>query len=254
MNLFKKQPAAGLNDDPVVATEKLPVAAKKSKRKAPTNLSTGNPYLDARAEWLERYGDYIAQAKNWRIMAIVSGVVALIAVSGLAVSASQSKIVPYVVEVDKHGSAVAVGPADKAAPADKKIVRAYLSRFISDFRTLTSDPVQQRDAIDRVYSMLPQGSAAVTKISEYYKANSPFEAAQTKTVQIEITNALQITDMTWQIEWKETTRNQQGTVVGMPMSYKASIQFALNPPTDERQAIVNPVGIYVPDLNWSQVL
>ncbi|MBU2822367.1 type IV secretion system protein, partial [Acidithiobacillus caldus] len=26
-------------------------------------------YLAARREWLERYGDYIAQAKNWRMMA-----------------------------------------------------------------------------------------------------------------------------------------------------------------------------------------
>lgn len=29
-------------------------------------------YLVARREWLERYGDYIAQAKNWRIAAPAS--------------------------------------------------------------------------------------------------------------------------------------------------------------------------------------
>jgi len=41
-----------------------------------------NPYLAARRDWDERYGNLITRAKNWRLMALVSGVVALAAVIG----------------------------------------------------------------------------------------------------------------------------------------------------------------------------
>ena len=37
-----------------------------------------NPYLDARREWNERYGSYIAQARNWRFAAVVALLLALV--------------------------------------------------------------------------------------------------------------------------------------------------------------------------------
>ena len=57
-----------------------------------------NVYLDTRREWNERYGSYIAQARNWRLVAIGSLCVSAIACGGLAYVAGQSKITPYIVE------------------------------------------------------------------------------------------------------------------------------------------------------------
>ncbi|EHZ1727980.1 conjugal transfer protein TrbF, partial [Campylobacter coli] len=34
--------------------------------------TSNNPYLNAKTEWLERYGDYITRAKNWQIVAMAS--------------------------------------------------------------------------------------------------------------------------------------------------------------------------------------
>ena len=80
-----------------------------------------NPYLSARREWNERYGDYIARARNWRRAAFAALAVSLVLAIGVAWQAAQSKVVPYVVEVDKLGDAVAVGRADRAAPADSRV-------------------------------------------------------------------------------------------------------------------------------------
>lgn len=228
----------------------------KEKKQAPVEShdSANNPYMEARREWLERYGDYIAQAKNWRLTALAAIGVALAAVVGLGVVAAQSKITPYVVEVDKLGNVAAIGPADKASPADAKVIRAYLSRFITDFRFITSDLQQQKQALNRVYSMLPQGSAALTKVNEFYKSQSPFEAASSKTVTVEVSTVLQISDKTWQVEWTETSRNLQGAVMGAPQRYQASVQIATNPPSDARQVLINPLGIFVPDFSWTQIL
>ena len=35
--------------------------------------SGGNPYLDGRQEWLERYGSYISRAAQWRMVAFMVG-------------------------------------------------------------------------------------------------------------------------------------------------------------------------------------
>ena len=170
--------------------------AKKDDRDAPPN-----PYVDARREWNERYGSYMARARNWRLMAILSGLSSILAVGGLAYSAAQNRFVPYVVEVDKLGALATVGFADRAAPIDHRIVKAYLTRFVEDARGVTSDPVAQKAPINRVYSMIAQGTSGLTKLNELYKDNSPFKRSETETVAVEIISVLPITDQTWQCEW-----------------------------------------------------
>ena len=41
-----------------------------------------NPYVAARREWDERYGEIITRAKNWRFIAILSAMATLVAVGG----------------------------------------------------------------------------------------------------------------------------------------------------------------------------
>ncbi len=44
-----------------------------------------NPYLDARREWAERYGSYIAHARNWRLFSLGMLAIALVESVGLVV-------------------------------------------------------------------------------------------------------------------------------------------------------------------------
>ena len=94
-----------------------PAKAGAARGDVPVHGET-NPYVEARREWNERYGDYIQQAHHWRTMAIICGLVALICVFGMAYIGAQNKIVPYVVEVDKLGEAAAVARADRPAAVD----------------------------------------------------------------------------------------------------------------------------------------
>ena len=52
----------------------------RSKRTAVQTIP--NPYLDNRREWNERYGSYIAQARNWRFAAVVALLLALVCAGG----------------------------------------------------------------------------------------------------------------------------------------------------------------------------
>ena len=234
-----------------------PVKREPAKRvgEAPAIAAQGqlNPFVEARREWNERYGDYIRQAHNWRVMAIISGCVALIAVIGVAYIGAQNKIIPYVVEVDKLGQATAVARADRPTTVDPRIIKAYLARFAADWRTVTVDTQAQKSAIDRVYAMLPSNSIALGKMNDFFKAHNPFTTSSKRSVAIAVTNLLPISDKTWQVEWREVTRDGRGEVLGN-VRMKASIIVGITPPTDESLILINPLGVYITDLNWSQQL
>ncbi|MGQ5522338.1 VirB8/TrbF family protein [Chitinimonas sp. PSY-7] len=233
----------------------LPVEPNKTA-KAPPSIAAQNelnPYVQARREWNERYGNYIQQAHHWRTMAIISGLVALISVIGIAYIGAQNKIVPYVVQVDKLGQATAVARADQPTTVDPRVVKAYLARFVSDWRTVTIDRQAQKGAIDRVYAMLPSSSIALSKLNDHFKAHNPFAVAANQTVAVAVTNLLPISDQTWQVEWQEVTRDLRGELQ-RNVRMKVSIIVGITPPTDERLILINPLGVYITDLNWSQQL
>src|SRR5579863_6690025 len=111
------------------------------------------PYLSARREWNERYGDYIARARSWRWAAFSALAVSLVLAVGVVWQGAQSKVVPYVVEVDKLGDAVAVARADRAASADVRVIKAQLAAWTVDVRSVSSDPLAQKAALSRSYAM-----------------------------------------------------------------------------------------------------
>jgi len=212
--------------------------------------------MEARREWNERFGDYIASGRNWRVSSILQSATIIILAVGIVYIGSQSKRIPYVVEVDKLGQVVNVVSVEKTLPNSPRIIKAMLMRFIIDWRAVSPDTVVQKAATDRLYKMVPQGGASLEKINGYYRENSPYVVAQANTVSIEPIGApLPLSDQSWQVEWWETKRS----LTGMQLShirYKAVLMIAFNPPKDDNQVLDldNPIGLYVIDLNWSQQL
>ena len=142
-----------------------------------------NPYLSARREWNERYGDYIARARSWRWAAFAALAVSLVLAIGVVWQAAQSKVVPYVVEVDKLGDAVAVARADRATTTDVRVVKAQLAAWIVDVRSVSSDPLAQKSALSRSYAMT--AATATIFLNDYYRQHSPFGQSRTVAVSVD---------------------------------------------------------------------
>ena len=212
-----------------------------------------NPYLSARREWDERYGDQITRAKNWRTMAFLSSLVALVATSGVVWLSVRSHVVPFVVLVDSLSRPVASGIAEQASVNDDRLKRASIFTWVENLRLVTTDGVTQRRAIDRVYAEIGNGTAAQTFISDFYRSNPPSKRAQTETVSVEVNSVLPTSDRTYEVEWVETTRDLYGAVKATDR-WKGSFSVVINPPQDERQARVNPVGLYITNASWARVL
>jgi type IV secretory pathway TrbF-like protein len=221
-----------------------------------TGLATGgqpleSPYVYARREWNERYGSYIARARTWQMVAI--GAMALSGVLGLSLVkvASQAKVQPFVVEVDKLGQAVAVRPADAAYTPDQRIIRFQLANFITNARSVTPDPIVQKRWLDSVYSVA--STAAASYLNDFYKKSDPFNTARTSMVAVDIQAALPLSKDTWQIQWTETKRGLNGQTDGITR-WQAVLNISTFTPTTPQQIVANPTGVVIDQINWTQQL
>jgi type IV secretion system protein TrbF len=217
-----------------------------------------NQYLNARRAWNSQIDRAFSALHVWQLMAVAALLVAFGCVAGVIYFGSQNRYLPYVIEVDKLGEAVGVGPAQISAPADPRVVRAQLAQFISSARLVTPDQDLQRRAIFSVFGMLGQKDPAAIKMSEFLRddsPNSPFKRAAKSTVNTDGYTVLPITSTAWQVDWTETTRDRDGGIISSNIPWRATLEIYLVPPgSDTRQADIqrNPLGIYVRDFNWQQ--
>jgi type IV secretion system protein TrbF len=242
--VFKRAPSAAATDNQAVAR----TAAAGHE----------NPYLAARRTWNEHVGGVVSSRQTWQVVGILSLLIALASVGGIIQVGSQSKFVPYVVEVDKLGQAAAVSEAQRAAPADQRVVHAAVASFVSDARLVSPDVALQRKAVFRVYSMLAPNDPATGKMNEWLNGSedsSPFKRAAKEIVSIEILSVLPQTPDTWQVDWMETVRDRQGVAKGLPYRMRALVTVFVvhaTPQTSEEEIRNNPLGIHVRDYSWSK--
>ena len=212
-----------------------------------------NPYLAARQEWTERYGSYVKAARSWRIVGVTGMLLAVISTSYALYQSTQVKLVPYIVEVDKLGSAVSAGFPQQIEYADPRVVRATLGDFVTNFRSVTPDAVVQKGYIDRTYAMLRTSDPATEKVNGWFRANSPFEKARTGTVAIEVNNIVPLSNQSYQIDWTEFERDRKGNETAT-RRFRGIATVTLTPPQDEASIRLNPIGLYIRDLDWTAQL
>ena len=208
-------------------------------------------YLAARREWNERYGSYIAQARTWRLTAFLSLGIAAVAVVGVVWIGAQNHVVPYVVQTDKLGDALAIQRADVATPIDSRLIRSQLSKWINDVRSVYTDVSAQRHLIDEAYAMVDQNAAAAEQLNGWFREHSPFTEAQTEIVGVQVQSVLPLSANTWRVEWQEVARSRDGSKVSSAQ-WQAVITIAIKPPTTDADILINPTGLFVKSFNWQQ--
>ena len=163
-----------------------------------TTPEPATPYQRAAQIWDDRIGSSRVQAKNWRLMALGGLGLAFVLSGALAWQSGQSRIVPYVVQVDKFGAVQAVGPAvQNYEPADAEIAW-YLGRFITDVRSLSLDPVVVRRNWLEAYDFATDRGA--TFLNEFARANDPFKAIGERTAPVQVSSVVRMSDKPFQVK------------------------------------------------------
>ncbi len=239
--IFKKK----ANADPRHANTEIIDGRRKGE--------SDNPYLSARRTWNEHVRGVISSRQSWQFIGLLSMLIALASIGGIIHIGSQSKFIPYVVQVDKLGETVAAGPVSATTSVDPRILSATVSEFISSARVVTPDVALQRKAILKLYALLSASDPATEKMNEWLNGNSPFKRAEKEMASIEIKSVLNQTANTWQVDWVETFRDRQG-VIKEAKNMRALITVYTTgntSQTTEEQIRLNPLGIYIRDFSWS---
>jgi type IV secretion system protein VirB5 len=208
------------------------------------------PYQRAGQLWDERIGSARVQARNWRLMAF-GGLALTTAMSAALVWQSlQSKVVPYVVAVDRLGEARAVSEAERDYQPSDAQVAWHLARFIEHVRSVSLDPVLMRRDWLSAYDFVTRRGAQF--LGDYARAADPFGRMGEQTVSVQVTSVVRASDRSFQIKWTET-RFERGVRTGTS-NWTGILTVVRKPPTSAETLRRNPLGIYIDAIDWSREL
>lgn len=211
-----------------------------------------NPYLNARREWNERYGEYIQAAYHWKLIAMGSIAAAIISISGAVYIGSRSKFVPYIVEVDPKGHILNTAAVDQGQRPDQRIVQTAIADWINYHRSVVNDSIVQRQYIEKTYAYVTQGSPAKVNLDSWYSAGAnPFKRIETESVTVEVSSVLLQSKNSYQVEWTEKSFEPNGKPLFV-QSYRAllSVEFR-----DVEMASLqkNPLGLFFTSISIQKI-
>jgi type IV secretion system protein TrbF len=208
------------------------------------------PYQRAGQVWDERIGSARVQARNWRLMALGGLLLSTGLAGGLLWQSMQSRVVPYVVEVDALGEARAVSPAGADyRPTDPQIAW-HLARFIANVRSISLDPVLMRQNWLSAYDFVTERGARF--LSDHARSADPFGQVGQRTVSVQVTSVVRASDRSFQVKWSETAY-ERGSPVGTSR-WTAILGVLVRPPASAEALRSNPLGLYVDAIDWSREL
>jgi type IV secretion system protein VirB5 len=208
------------------------------------------PYQRAGQLWDERIGSARVQARNWRLMAFGSLILSGSLACGVVWQSTQSRVTPYVVEVDRLGEPRAVTEAESSYhPTDPQIAW-HLSKFIRDIRQVSLDPVLMRADWLSAYDFTTQRGSQF--LGDYARAAAPFAHIGERTVSVQVTSVVRASDRSFQVKWSETAYDR-GSLAGTS-HWTAILTVVLKPPATADVLRKNPLGLYVDAIDWSREL
>lgn len=170
--------------------------------------------------------------------------------AGLLWQSMQSRVAPYVVEVDKLGEARAVAPASSDyRPTDPQIAW-HLGRFVMNVRSISLDPVLMRGNWLSAYDFVTDRGAKF--LSEHARAADPFGQVGTRTVSVQVTSVVRASDSSFQVKWTET-EYEHGSLVETTR-WTAILSVLVKTPTSAEALRKNPLGLFVDAIDWSKEL
>ena len=206
------------------------------------------PYQRAGQLWDERIGSARVQARSWRLIAFGCLGLAGSLSAALVWQSMQSRVVPYVVAVDRLGEPRALSEAEQSyQPTDPQIAW-HLGRFIRDIRSVSTDPVLMRRDWLEAYDYATRRGAQF--LDGYARKADPFGGVGERTVSIEITSIVRASDRSFQVKWTETAY-ERGAQIGRS-NWTAILAVVTKTPTTADVLRKNPLGLYVDAIDWSR--
>jgi len=208
------------------------------------------PYQKAAQVWDERIGSARVQARNWRLMAFGSLLLAAGFAAALVWQSARGTVVPWVVEVDRLGEARTVAPAvADYRPTDPQVAW-HLARFIEQVRSIPADPIIVRQNWLRAYDWTTDRGAAA--LNDYARNSDPFARVGRQQVAVEVSSVIRASPDSFRVAWVE--RRYENGQLSSTERWTAILTIVVQPPRDAERLRANPLGLYIAAIAWSREL
>lgn len=214
--------------------------------------SSENPYLSVERKYLDRMGEFQQRERMWMYAAFLAFVSCIVLAAALAHEAQKSRVVPFVVEVNRLGKSVPVEPLEATTLSDDRIVKYMLAEWIRHARSVLADPILERKWMMFVHNHTV--GAGRVFIDRYYGRmdRNPLIVGQKTLVDVEISQLFKKSDRTWYAEWTETSWSIKGEK-GETHKWQGFFSVEIVPPTTSNEIRENPLGQYLTYISWNRM-
>ncbi len=207
-------------------------------------------FLKARKSLQDLYQAQYTEKRNWYKFAMVELVIICVLVLSLVVVAKISKPYPWVVQIDEHGYDISVGVAGKQE-IDQRVVISRIGQFVQNTRTVITDPEGQKALIDWSFTAVSPNTKAFRSLDDFYRNNDPYKLGRDReTVDVQVIKVLPQSDKTFQAEWVEIKKKDG--IEYRRTHWSGLFVIDINPTTDVKNIVKNPLGIYITEYTVSQ--
>ena len=211
------------------------------------------PYLKAKEIWDNRIGSARVQAYNWRLAFFTAVGLCFVLVIGLIYQSAKSSVAPvYRRGRPRRRTSWPSARQTQAnrAPNDPEI-RYFLAKWIKDVRALPLDAVVKKQSWISAYGSMRQKAAL--KMNEIVRKDDPMSKIGEETVSVTPAAIVKMSDKTYQVRWTEDVFSKEGSP---KQSYRMTglVTIDFTQPTNEKEIMANPLGLYISDFSWSKEL
>ncbi len=207
-------------------------------------------FLESKQEWLERYGTYINQAKNWRLAAVLSLAIAVIMGIGFYTQAVRTHVVPYVVYINKSDNIRDIKllkPLTQNAGLSPMTIRYYINQYVDyTFSNIASEIVTKERVNKVAAESLPAARAVIV---HYLRIHNPFLEKHLRLVKVHY--ILQKPDGSYSMSFTVNEVDKIGATI-ITTNYIATVGVVVIPPRTLKKAEINPLGIYIKYFSYTK--
>ncbi|MEJ6469945.1 type IV secretion system protein [Fusobacterium nucleatum] len=200
--------------------------------------SPENPYYD-------RMLSLAKNCRNWQIAFLVMSCFTFFSLIAYVRLANKTKLVPFIVEIDKERKPTFVGRMDQINYiADDSVVFSILNEFVINVRSISLDKVFTYKKIKMEYSFL--GKDMKNKMNGDINAlNLEKKFKDKQTIDVQVTSMLKNSDNIYQINWTEKYYTD-GNYTSLK-KWTGVFSITQDKNLSEEDILINPLGIIIQD-------
>lgn len=206
---------------------------------------------DPESVFNEKYMKLAKSIRNWQIAFLSQTILFIISLLGFIKVATQTQIIPYIVEVNKEEGIVKnIGAINRINyVANDKLIMSTLRNFILKTRSIPLDPIMYGRNIKEAYNFL--GEVSQTKLkTQIIEENVKEKIKSKETRDISITTILKIDNKNYQVRWVETSYGERGNIVEK-IKKSGIYTTEIIQSNSEEKLLINPVGITITDYSFN---